>query len=117
MKSNHNSQMLKQSIVDALTTSKEKLSDANTLKASQTEAMGKANGELADVKKTKLTDEMYLDELKHDCSRAQEDWETRQSQAKGEMTAIDKAIEILTAGTKSMVQVSSPLDADEAMDD
>merc|ERR1719443_363602 len=115
MKSNHNSQMLKQSIVDALNTAKEKLSDANTLKASQSEAMGKANAELADVKKTKVTDEMYVDELKHDCTRAEEDWETRQSQAKGEMTAIDKAIDILTAGVKSMMQVA--VDPDDTADD
>jgi chromosome segregation ATPase len=113
MKSNHNSQMMVQSLNDALTLSKSKLSDATATKAALTESSGKASGELAEVKKAKVADMFYLDNLKQECTLAAEEWADRQASAKGEIAAIDKAKEILTAKVKVLVQKDDPYESDD----
>lgn len=112
MKSNHNSQMMVQSLTDALTLAKSKLSDATATKASLTEASGKAKGELAETKKAKVADMFYLDNLKQECSAAAGEWTDRQASAKGEIAAIAKAVEILTAKVKVLVQKDDPYESD-----
>jgi len=106
MKANHNYQMMKQSIQAALKTSTTKLDDTQKLKAEVIESNGKASGELADVKRTKVADDMFVEGLQHDCQSAASDWEQRQKDAKGEMAAIDKAVEILANKVKSLVQTN-----------
>merc|ERR1719217_1371243 len=68
MKENHNFQMMEQSLTDAITVCKEKLSAAKSSIATYTEEMGKAKGELEETTKTKAADVAYLDSLKLECS-------------------------------------------------
>lgn len=104
MKSNHNYQMMLASLEESLTLSKTKLSESTALKAQLTEASGKAKGEIADTKQAKIADMLYLKGLTHECEAAAADWADRQKSAAGEIDAINKAIEILAAGVKAMLQ-------------
>lgn len=112
MKSNHNSQMMVQSLTDAMNLAKSKLSDAKASKAGLTESSGKAKGELAETKKAKVADSFYVDNLKQDCQAAAGEWNDRQESAKGEISALDKAKEILTAKVKVLVQKDDPYESD-----
>merc|ERR1719453_808458 len=47
---------------------------------------------------------MYLKGLTHECEMAAADWADRQKSANDEISAINKAIEILQAGVKAMLQ-------------
>jgi len=100
MKQQHNFDMFAQGLTDAIKIGKEKLSDAKKKSASLTEESGKAKGELVDTKKTKAADETFLASLTSDCKEAAAGWEQRQESASGELTAINKAIEILSEGVK-----------------
>jgi chromosome segregation ATPase len=113
MKANHNSQMMIQSITDAINLCKSKLSDATSTKASLTESSGKAKGELAETKKAKVADMFYSDSLKQECAAAAGEWDDRQKSAKGEIAALDKAKEILTAKVKVLVQKDDPYESDD----
>lgn len=104
MKSNHNYQMMLSSLEESLGLSKTKLSESTALKAQLTEAAGKAKGEIADTKQAKIADEIYLKGLTHECEAAAADWADRQKSAAAEIDAINKAIEILQAGVKAMLQ-------------
>merc|ERR1719335_1860417 len=95
MKENHNYNMIAQSLNDAISLLKEKLSDAKSSKA-----------ELTETEKSKAADETYVATLTQDCSATHLQWEERQASAKGEMAAIDKAKEILSEGVKVFVQFS-----------
>jgi len=112
MKSAHNSQMMIQSLTDAVTLAKTKTSDATATKSALTESSGKASGELAEVKKAKVADMFYLDNLKQECAAAAGEWADRQASAKGEIAALDKAKEILTAKVKVLVQKDDPYESD-----
>jgi len=104
MKSNHNYQMMLASLEESMGLSKTKLSESTGLKAQLTEAAGKAKGEIADTKQAKIADELYLKGLTRECETAAADWADRQKSAAGEIEAINKAIEILSAGVKAMLQ-------------
>lgn len=104
MKTNHNYEMMTASLENALSLAKTKLSDCKGTKASLTEQSGKAQGELAETKKSKMTDELYLDSLKQECTQAANEWAERQKSATAEMAAIDKAKEILQSKVKVLVQ-------------
>merc|ERR1719487_2814528 len=106
MKEKHNFQMMAQSLTDAITVCKEKLSAAKSSIATYTEEMGKAKGELEETTKTKAADVAYLDSLKLECSETAASWEERQKSAKEEMAVIEKAKSILAAGVKVFVQVA-----------
>jgi chromosome segregation ATPase len=117
MKANHNHKMMIQSLTDQITLGKSKTSDAKATKAALTEDAGKASGELAETKKTKLADTIYLDDIKLQCSQAAAEWAERQKSAKGEIAAIEKAKDILTSGVKVLVQYEDPYEADSTQDD
>merc|ERR1719191_2670371 len=84
-----------------------KKSDAISSKAAAAEALGMAQGELAEASKTKAADEAYSAELKSTCESTNAAWAERQRSASEEMAALDKAKEILTSGVKVFVQFSS----------
>merc|ERR1719235_1504971 len=105
MKEKHNFQMMAQSLTDAITVCKEKLSAAKSSIATYTEEMGKAKGELEETTKTKAADVAYLDSLKLECSETAAAWEERQKSAKEEMAVIEKAKNILAERVKVFVQV------------
>merc|ERR1719456_344694 len=104
MKANHNYEMMTASLKSALDLSKSKLSDCQATKAGLTESSGKAQGELAETKKSKLADSMYLDNLKQECEQAAKEWAERKKSASGEIAAIEKAKEILQSKVKVLVQ-------------
>merc|ERR1719486_743433 len=106
MKENHNYNMIAQSLNDAISLLKEKLSDAKSSKAASTEANGKAKAELTETKKSKAADETYAASLAQDCQATHLAGEDRQASAKGEMAAIDKAKEILSEGVTVFLQSS-----------
>merc|ERR1719463_265274 len=103
-----------QSLTDAVTLAKTKTSNATATKSALTESSGKASGELAEVKKAKVADMFYVDNLKQECASAAGEWADRQKSAKGEIAALDKAKEILTAKVKVLVQKDDPYESDEA---
>merc|ERR1719487_2071826 len=106
MKEKHNFQMMAQSLTDAITVCKEKLSAAKSSIATYTEEMGKAKGELTETTSTKEADSAYLESLKLECSETAASWEERQKSAKEEMAVIEKAKSVLAAGVKVFVQVA-----------
>merc|ERR1719235_2233384 len=106
MKEKHNFQMMAQSLTDAITVCKEKLSAAKSSIAAYTEETGKAKGELTETTKTKAADTTYLESLKSECSETTAAWEERQKSAKEEMAVIEKAKAVLAAGVKVFVQVA-----------
>lgn len=116
MKANHNYQMMTASLKSALDLAKKKTSDCQATKASLTESSGKATGELAETKKSKMTDGMYLDTLKQECEQAAKEWAERQKSASGEIAAIEKAKEILQSKVKVLVQFPDADDGASADD-
>jgi len=106
MKESHNYDMMAQSLTDAINIMKEKISIAKSSMAEMTEEKGKASAELAETKKSKAADEAFAASLKMDCETAARMWDDRQASAKGEMAALDKAKEILTAGVRVFVQTN-----------
>merc|ERR1719379_2963435 len=70
--------MMTASLKSSLDLASKKLSDCKATTASLTESSGKATGELAETKKSKLADSMYLDNLKLECSQAAKEWAEHQ---------------------------------------
>merc|ERR1719487_2477541 len=68
MKEEHNFQMMAQSLNDAITNLKEKLSAAKSSIAAYTEENGKAKGELEETTTTKAADTTSLATLKQECT-------------------------------------------------
>merc|ERR1719235_2161423 len=117
MKEKHNFQMMAQSLTDAITVCKEKLSAAKSSIATYTEEMGKAKGELEETTKTKAADTAYLDTLKQECSETASAFDERTKSAKEEMAVIEKAKSILAAGVKVFIQVAGKTGAAAKKDD
>jgi len=123
MKGNHNYQMLVQSLTDARSLAAQKSSEATSLKASLSEASGKAKAEMALTQKTKMADMTFLSTLKQECETAAKEWAEKQASAKAEMAAIEKAKSILSDRVKvflnGFVQTASadPWDDSSADDD
>merc|ERR1719161_1686781 len=105
MKENYNYNMMAQSLTDALTNCKEKLSNAKSTIAASTEETGKAKGELEETEKTKAADTAYLATLTQECSQTAAAWADRQKSAAEEMAVIEKAKSILAERVKVFVQV------------
>merc|ERR1719310_1026980 len=109
MKKQHNFDMMAQSLNDALTNCKEKLSNAKSTIAAMTEENGKAKGELEETKKTKAADTEYLSTLTTECSETAAAWADRQKSAAEEMAVIEKAKSILAERVKVFVQVKGKI--------
>jgi chromosome segregation ATPase len=106
-KAQHAYSMMKQSLENGIKILMEKKAAATTGKATATEQMGKASGELVETKKAKAADEAYSATLKGECETAATMWAERQKSAADEMGAIQKAKEILTSGVRVFVQVKA----------
>jgi len=106
MKEAHNYDMMAQSLTDAIKNLGEQISNAKSSMAAMQEENGKAKAELGETKKSKAADEAFSASLKQSCEEAARMWEDRQESAKGEMGALDKAKEILTAGVRVFVQTN-----------
>merc|ERR1719487_1567673 len=67
-------------------------------KATTLQAKADNKGALQDTTTSKAADEKYLSDLSSTCSTKASDFESRQELRAGEITAIEKAIEILSSG-------------------
>merc|ERR1719261_1634968 len=70
-------------------------------RAKKSQQLADAKGEKADVEATIAEDEKYLRELREMCRQKTEEFESRQEPRSGEITAIEKAVEILGGGAVS----------------
>jgi len=95
MESKHNYDMVKMSLEQEIKNLKSQLASATQTKAATGEALGKANGDLAGVEKSKAADEEYLSTTKMDCEATASAWAARQKDSDAETAAIEKAKEIL----------------------
>merc|ERR1719378_930217 len=109
--------MISSGLEDELEHAKDKLASATNNKAGATEAKGKAESQLVEIKKTKAADEEYTATLSTECQQTAAAWEERLKSAKEEMGAIDKAKEILVSGVKAFVQVSTKTSTMRSSDD
>jgi len=97
MESKYNYDMVKMSLEQEIKNLKSQLASATATKAATGEALGKANGDLAGVEKSKAADEEYLSTTNQDCEATASAWAAREKQAGEETAAIEKAKEILSA--------------------
>lgn len=104
----HSFNLIGQSLTNEIGNAKEKLDTATASKAEASEALGNAQGDLTETQTTKRADEEYSATLEQDCNLKAKEWEERQTSAKEEIGAIEKAKEILVSGvTASLVQVEA----------
>lgn len=103
----HNFKMLEQGLNNEIAHSQEKLSTAKSTKAGAEEALGTAQGDLAETEKNKAADEEYSTTLKTECEETAREWADRQASAKEEVAAIEKAKDILVSGVTAFSQVKS----------
>jgi len=82
------------------------LDDAKREKARLSQEKAEASEELVETEAAKAADEKGLKSTTAECTAAAEAWATRQSEAKLEQAAIDKAKEILASRVTVFMQVS-----------
>merc|ERR1719191_1641150 len=82
----------------------DKIDDCKRDKARNEEEKGEAEGIKATNEESRAEDEKSLKALTTECDNAASAWETRQSEAKAEMGAIEKAKEILSSRVKVFIQ-------------
>jgi hypothetical protein len=99
--------MLEQSLNNGITVANDKISTAKSASGLTTEELNKAKEDLGATEAAKAADEKALAELKHDCETSAAAWAERQESAKGEMAAINKAIEVLSEGVRVLLQTGS----------
>lgn len=81
--------------------------DAKKERARLAEEKADAEKELADVEASKAADEKSLEETTHECDATSAAWASRQSEAAAEMSAIEKAKEILASRVTVLIQVKA----------
>jgi hypothetical protein len=105
--SQQNHAMNKQSLTDQINLCKTKEEDCKKDKMELTEEKAEAEKELAQIAETKAADEKYLKKLVSECTASSHAWDVRQSEAKGEMAAIEKAKEILASRVVVFTQANT----------
>jgi len=111
--------MLSMQLQMGIKVAEDKIGVAKASIGEKTEELGTAKGDLQETESSKAADEEVLGTLKHECETAAKAWEERQVSARGEMGAINKAIQILSEGVRVLLQLKakthrrSSLDADE----
>jgi len=118
--------MNKQALTDQVNLAKYKEEDCKKDKMELSEEKAEAEKEIATTAATKAADEKYLKKLVSECTASSHAWDVRQSEAKAEMAAIEKAKEILASRvvvfaqtetasvTKKHQQPSPPADMQQA---
>jgi len=99
MEANHNFEMLKQSLSDAIKTEEGELSAAKKGKAMAEEANAAATGELERVTKEIADDQKKLKDLQHECMTRAEEHEMEQKERAAELEALAMAKKILKEKT------------------
>jgi chromosome segregation ATPase len=82
------------------------LDDAKRERARISQEKAEAVEELAETEASKAADEKALKSVTAECTEAAAAWEKRQSEAKAEQAAIDKAKEILSSRVTVLIQVA-----------
>merc|ERR1719424_902143 len=111
MEQSHQYEMLKQSIDMELGNMKDRMSAAISERSGTEEVMHAASADLEETKKSKATDQAYLEDLKVDCATKVKEWDARQKTVTEELGAIAKAKEILSEGVKVFLLERSSNDA------
>jgi hypothetical protein len=96
MERKHNFEMLAQSLTDQINTQSRDQKNSVTSKASKEEALGVAQGDLADTNKNLSADKKYVSDLNQMCAAKSSEWDARKQSRAEELTALNKAIEILS---------------------
>jgi len=107
MKAKFAFQMLSQGLGQEIAHTTDKLATATEDKAQNTQTLEEANAKSADVMASKSADERLRSTLATECQSKAVEWEQRMRDANGEMSAIDKAKDILLKGVKVLMQVNS----------
>merc|ERR1719327_2273673 len=89
----------------AIALAENNVDDAKREHARLSQEKAEADEEKVDVEATKAADEKALQETKLECEATSEAWAHRQSEAKAEMAAIEKAKEILASRVTVFIQV------------
>jgi len=100
MRQAHSFDMTTQSLGDAIKISNKEISGHKSAAGVAGEELGAAKKELVATEAAKAADEKYLQELQIQCHNAAGAWEGRQEAAREEISAIHKAVEILSEGVK-----------------
>lgn len=110
----HDIQMM--TLKQAIALAENNVDDAKRERARIAQEKGEAEEEQADVEASKAADEKALEATKLECDETSAAWANRQSEAKAEMAAIEKAKEILASRVTVFIQVKgkalSPASAD-----
>merc|ERR1719265_1080397 len=106
MNANQAYMLNKQDLTHQLHLLEDRVADCKKDKTALTEEKEKALAEIAEMSEVKAADEKYLKELVTECTESSHAWDVRQSEAKAEMAAIDKAKEILASRVVVFLQTS-----------
>eukprot|EP00746_Dinoflagellata_sp_MGD_P162201 gnl/MRDRNA2_/MRDRNA2_89650_c0_seq1.p1 gnl/MRDRNA2_/MRDRNA2_89650_c0~~gnl/MRDRNA2_/MRDRNA2_89650_c0_seq1.p1 ORF type:complete len:758 (+),score=294.23 gnl/MRDRNA2_/MRDRNA2_89650_c0_seq1:99-2372(+) len=99
--------MNKQALTDQINLAKYKEEDCKKDKMELSEEKAEAEKEIATIAETKAADEKYLKKLVNECTASSHAWDVRQSEAKAEMAAIEKAKEILASRVTVFAQTEA----------
>merc|ERR1719387_221177 len=102
-----NHAMNKQALTDQINLLKSKEEDCKKDKMDLSEEKAEAEKEMASIAETKAADEKYLKQLVNECTASSHAWDVRQSEAKAEMAAIEKAKEILASRVTVFTQTEA----------
>lgn len=97
----------KQDLTHQLHLLEDKVADCKKDKTELTEEKENALAEIAELSEVRGADEKYLKELVTECTDSSHAWDVRQSEAKAEMAAIDKAKEILASRVVVFAQTTT----------
>jgi len=95
-----------QALKDEMMLADDKIADNKKDKSKLSEEAAKAEGEKAAASEAKAADEKFLARLKAECKGTSDAWESRQTEAKAEMEAINKAKEIIESRVNVLTQES-----------
>merc|ERR1719161_1331842 len=96
--------MNKQALTDQVNLLQYKEEDCKKDKMELSEEKANALAEIAELAEGKAADEKYLKQLVKECTESSHAWDVRQSEAKAEMAAIEKAKEILASRVVVLAQ-------------
>merc|ERR1719161_1103563 len=99
--------MNKQALTDQVMLLESKLEDCKKDKMELSEEKGEAEKEIVAIAETQAADEKYLKTLVSECTASSHALDVRQSEAKAEMAAIEKAKEILASRVVVFSQTGS----------
>jgi len=100
----HNHNLNLQSLKQAVALAENNLDDVKREHARISQEKAEASEELVETEASKAADEKTLKSVTAECTEAAAAWDSRQSGAKSEMAAIEKAKEILSKGVTVLIQ-------------